>query len=553
MQKLYNRLLTPFTKPYVLANIRIKKKAAVLAPVAGTIGLLGLVLSSLMFATGAVMVAIFLAGLVLFCSFVLLLQAKGRYGTASSLFLYGLFLVMFAAIKFDAYQNVYESYVFATLGLFLLLTTGLLGASPVHALIMMVLNLLSIFIIYYLDCYILLDNRQVTMLAIQSLATCAVITIAGGSFAMMIIRMQAILVNESERAARQTVEQHRTISQAVSQAHNSAYELSARLVDAAQDVSESAKLLQDNTTEESNGLNALDSTLEANAESEQVIIMAQQRVQAALKEYSTRVQDAGSAIQDILMALQETGQAAEERRAGIERLAQTAQNGQSYLEELVNSISNIVRATESMEEMNTLIGDVAGRTNLLAMNAAIEAAHAGEAGKGFSVVAEEIRSLSEETAEGSRSIANILTETNQVVELAAQAGNETNNFFTTMSTEIQEVAAMLTQLLDSLTRIAAGTSHTADTIQNFSVLAESTGKAVADSMQALEVVINRSAKSRQAASAMIQKISAMTDSCSRLQNRSAHLRELGHQNLEKMEELHTTMKQLGSSHNALDL
>ncbi|MBU0934160.1 MAG: hypothetical protein KKC64_00975 [Spirochaetes bacterium] len=544
MNKFFSRLLHPFLKPYANANIRIQKKAAVLAPVGLSIGLLGLLLSVVMLTTGAVVVAVALGGLVLFCALVLLLQARGHYGAASSVFLYGLFAVMFAAIKFDAYQNVYESYVFATLGMFLLLTTGLIGASPKHAVIMTILNLASIGFIYYTDTFLLIDNGELTMLAIQSLATCAVITLAGGGFGAMIIRMQASLVRETEEAGRKTIDQHATISEAVSHAYSAALELSGRLVDAAREVSEAASLLQESTEEENVGLNDLDHTLESNAESEEAIIEAQQRLKSALDEYSKRVMATSQSISDILLAIQETGQAAEQRRIGIEKLSNTAQSGQTYLEELSKSISDIVRSTESMEEMNTLIGDVAGRTNLLAMNAAIEAAHAGEAGKGFSVVAEEIRSLSEETAEGSRSIADILENTGEVVTQAAKSGAETNDFFSTMTAEIQEVAAMLSQLLDSLGRISSGTASTAETMRTFSQLAETAGQAASDSTSALEVVTRRSAKSRAAATVMIKKAAAMQETCHRLQTRAAHLRELGHQNMTKMEELRTTMDKL---------
>ncbi|MBU0955652.1 MAG: hypothetical protein KKI09_09515 [Spirochaetes bacterium] len=544
MNKFFSRLLHPFLKPYANANIRIQKKAAVLAPVGLSIGLLGLLLSVVMLTTGAVVVAVALGGLVLFCALVLLLQARGHYGAASSVFLYGLFAVMFAAIKFDAYQNVYESYVFATLGMFLLLTTGLIGASPKHAVIMTILNLASIGFIYYTDTFLLIDNGELTMLAIQSLATCAVITLAGGGFGAMIIRMQASLVRETEEAGRKTIDQHATISEAVSHAYSAALELSGRLVDAAREVSEAASLLQESTEEENVGLNDLDHTLESNAESEEAIIEAQQRLKSALDEYSKRVMATSQSISDILLAIQETGQAAEQRRIGIEKLSNTAQSGQTYLEELSKSISDIVRSTESMEEMNTLIGDVAGRTNLLAMNAAIEAAHAGEAGKGFSVVAEEIRSLSEETAEGSRSIADILENTGEVVTQAAKSGAETNDFFSTMTAEIQEVAAMLSQLLDSLGRISSGTASTAETMRTFNQLAETAGQAASDSTSALEVVTRRSAKSRAAATVMIKKAAAMQETCHRLQTRAAHLRELGHQNMTKMEELRTTMDKL---------
>ncbi len=538
-------LFAPFVRPYEGSDIRLYKKARLLAPVATAIGALATLLVALMAMTGALAVAGILAGLLAFCVLTLVLMAKGRYGIASGVFLYALYGVMFAAIKFDQYRNVYEIYVFAALGGFLLVTAALVGARPSQAFVLAILNIAAIAALYWLDA-LPLDEGVITELAVQSLGTAAILQIAGGIFGAMAIRLQGDLVAETIRSTAGSERQYREMTAAVGSAQASALDLGRRLSDSAETLTRSAKALRQTAEDETAGIASLDAALEAAEEGQGVADAAQDCVKSALDEYSSKVLEASASIAQMVEALDGLGGQAHERRVAVGALVDLARDGDERVARIAEAIRALVAATAKMEEMNTLVGEVAERTNMLGMNAAIEAAHAGEAGKGFAVVAEEIRTLSETAAEGSASIASTLSETRNLVTVASKASAEASDFFSRMSDEIAQVSKTLGGLLDSLKELSAGTVGVTEAMDGFKSLSKSTGRAVEATRTAFREAASRAGASRQVAQAMREAAIRLTASCDAIQNQSEALNALGRENMTRMESLRARLDETNS-------
>jgi methyl-accepting chemotaxis protein len=133
-----------------------------------------------------------------------------------------------------------------------------------------------------------------------------------------------------------------------------------------------------------------------------------------------------------------------------EQLVENARSGRENQQETVSCISRIVQQMENLTDANTAITKIAARTNLLSMNAAIEAAHAGEAGMGFAVVAGEIRNLSETATEQSKTIKAHIHEIQETIKLIVGASEKSAVSFDHIDEEINDLNNMITEVQSAM-------------------------------------------------------------------------------------------------------
>ena len=116
------------------------------------------------------------------------------------------------------------------------------------------------------------------------------------------------------------------------------------------------------------------------------------------------------------------------------------------MQKITDEIHRIVEQAQNLNDANNMITEIAQRTNLLAMNAAIEASHAGKFGVGFSVVASEIRRLAEISADHSKTIGSVVEEIEQSITQIQQDSIETVNSFGQLGASITDVEKHLDEI-----------------------------------------------------------------------------------------------------------
>ncbi len=142
----------------------------------------------------------------------------------------------------------------------------------------------------------------------------------------------------------------------------------------------------------------------------------------------------------------------------VSRLKLASREGGEAMALASAEVAEAARQSEKLLELNDLITEVASRTNLLAMNAAIEAAHAGEAGRGFAVVADEIRRLAEESSQRSKQSAAELKGIGLCIERIVEASREAGTAFDRIGESVAQTDSSLAAISADLAGQRAGVS-----------------------------------------------------------------------------------------------
>jgi methyl-accepting chemotaxis protein len=168
------------------------------------------------------------------------------------------------------------------------------------------------------------------------------------------------------------------------------------------------------------------------------------------------VTKSSSAIEEMVENIQSVTQTFIQNTANIRSLAESSQAGRAGLQKVSAEIKEIAQESEGLLQINMVIQTIASQTNLLSMNAAIEAAHAGESGKGFAVISDEIRKLAESSGVQSKTIGAILKKIKTMIDTITESTGAVLERMNTMEQEVQTVSEQETQIRSAMTEQGEG-------------------------------------------------------------------------------------------------
>jgi methyl-accepting chemotaxis protein len=195
-----------------------------------------------------------------------------------------------------------------------------------------------------------------------------------------------------------------------------------------------------------------------------------------IEEQSESINTSSSAVEEMTANIHSVTKTLVENSKNVNELSEASENGKIGVQAVSEKIQEIARQSEGLLEINLVMENIASQTNLLSMNAAIEAAHAGEVGKGFAVVASEIRKLAESSSNQSKSTTDMLKKIKASIDGITASSNDVLSRFEIIDTKVKTVSTHEENIRNAMEEQEVGGKQILDSMGRLKEISETVKK-----------------------------------------------------------------------------